>query len=84
MRFDVFRQAAAGHPFRDQLERGGCDTEERDDVLVVQTLPYDDLLVERLWLSSAAASRESGRITYFLSLPMTIFVIHPNTFNANF
>ena len=48
MRSDVFRQITAGHPFRNQLERGGGDTEERDDVLVIQPFPHDGLLVERL------------------------------------
>ena len=53
---DVFCQVAVGHPFRNQLERGGRDTEERDDVSVVQVFPYDGLLVERLWLSSAVVA----------------------------
>ena len=36
---DVFRQIAARHPFRNKLERGGSDTEERDDVWVPQAFP---------------------------------------------
>ena len=45
---DVFRQIAARHPFRNQLERGGSDTEERDDVWVFQAFPQHGPLVERL------------------------------------
>jgi len=52
---NVFRQVAAGHPFRNNLERVGSDTKKRDDVWVVQVLPHYDPLIERLWFPSAAA-----------------------------
>jgi len=48
---DVSRQVDIWHPTRNELDRIGGDTQERDDVWVLQALPHGDHLVEGLGIS---------------------------------
>jgi hypothetical protein len=66
---DVLRQSPVRHPIGDELERGGGDTEEGDDVFVFQPFPHDSLLVERLRVSSVSVHRERDSIDSALLWP---------------
>jgi len=81
---DVIRQDSARHPFRNELKGIGSDAEERDNVLVFQTFPYDSLLVEGLWNPSSTPPGGSDRTTHFGGALLTVLVgMYPNTFDAN-
>ena len=81
---DVFRQITARHPFRDELERSGSDTEERDDIFVFQAFPQYGPPVERLRASSAAAAdKENNGPTYFCDLLRVTLGVHLNSLDAN-
>jgi len=56
---DVFRQVSAGHPFRDELEWSRGDTEEGDNISVLQALPHHRPLVKGLEVSSGTVGRNA-------------------------
>ena len=65
------------------MERSGSDTEERDDVFVIQAFPQHGTRVECLSVSSETVDGENNGITCFFIPRRTVVGVHPNPFNAN-
>lgn len=77
---DVIQEVPTGHPFRDKLERGG-DTEEGDNVFMLQAFPYHSLPTECLYLTSGMINGEVTASEVYLL--RTILGGEPNALNAN-
>ena len=83
MFLDVFDQVSVEHPFRNELEGSGSDTQEGDNVSVFQVFPHCNLVVEGLCVSSATTEWENDRAPHFRSFRLTILGVYVNAFDAD-